>query len=122
IPRPTDMDADGSGRMFVSSWKDGNFNFTGPNVGFVACITPQNITPKPFPYLSESTDAQLAEWRCSPSEVYRLHCQREFLHRRDSAARRELNLAVARDAMQPIFGRVAAINTFNQLAGVAGQS
>src|SRR5690606_20936973 len=49
LPRPTDMDADGSGRMFVSSWKDGNFNFPGPNVGFVVCITPQTFTPKPFP-------------------------------------------------------------------------
>ena len=38
IPRPTDIDADASGRLYVSSWKNGKFNYDGPNVGFVAQI------------------------------------------------------------------------------------
>ncbi|MDA1015258.1 MAG: discoidin domain-containing protein, partial [Planctomycetota bacterium] len=29
IPRPTDIDVDGSGRMYVSSWKNGKFAYSG---------------------------------------------------------------------------------------------
>ncbi len=35
IPRPTDADADASGRLFVTSWKNGGFSFERPDVGFV---------------------------------------------------------------------------------------
>ena len=40
VPRVTDICADGSGRMYVSSWKNGRFGYDGPNVGFVAMVSP----------------------------------------------------------------------------------
>ncbi len=48
IPRPTDADVDASGRLFVTSWKNGNFAFERPDVGFVAMITPSNSVPHPI--------------------------------------------------------------------------
>ncbi|MFM7836404.1 MAG: heme-binding domain-containing protein, partial [Planctomycetaceae bacterium] len=59
IPRPTDADADASGRLFVSSWKNGGFSFDRPDVGFVALITPEEFIPKPAPVFSELSDEQL---------------------------------------------------------------
>lgn len=119
IPRPTDIDVDGSGRMYVSSWKEGGFNFSGPNVGFVAQVTPKDFTPKPFPELAKADDEQLIGYLVAPSAVYRLHSQRELLRRGRSAARSAGLIALASDPAQPLFGRVAAIFTLKQLDGVA---
>ena len=54
IPRPTDADADASGRLFVTSWKNGNFAFERPDVGFVAMITPSNFVAHPVSVPSAS--------------------------------------------------------------------
>lgn len=119
IPRPTDIDVDGSGRMYVSSWKDGGFNFSTPNVGFVAQITPKDFLPKPFPDLKAASDEQLVNYLAAPSAVHRLHSQRELLRRGVSDARKTHLVALASDSSQPLYGRVAAIFTLKQLAGVA---
>src|SRR5262249_51883973 len=58
IPRPTDMDVDGSGRLYVSSWKDGGFDYSGPNVGFVVRVTPKDHKPTPLPDWKKATDAE----------------------------------------------------------------
>jgi putative heme-binding domain-containing protein len=117
IPRPTDIDVDGSGRMYVSSWKNGKFAYDGPDVGFVAQLTPIDFTPKPFPDLNESTDADLVDYLISPSAVYRQHSQLEILRRGVSEIRVASLLALADDDSAPLYGRVAAIYTLNQLAG-----
>lgn len=121
IPRPTDIDVDGSGRMYVSSWKNGKFAYDGPNVGFVAQITPIDFTPKPFPDLTAASDANLLSYLASPSAVYRQYSQREILRRglsEDRLAGLEV-LAASQDT--PLYGRVAAIYTLNQLAGVGAR-
>ncbi|MCO6455789.1 MAG: discoidin domain-containing protein [Pirellulaceae bacterium] len=115
IPRPTDIDCDGSGRMYVASWKNGNFDYTGPDVGFVAQITPRDFLPKPFPDLRAAADQQLVAWHASPSAVYRLHSQRELLRRGRDPARSRLLAGVAADGSAPLHGRVAAIFTLAQL-------
>ncbi|MCP4812198.1 MAG: heme-binding domain-containing protein, partial [Planctomycetaceae bacterium] len=79
IPRPTDIDVDGSGRMYVASWKNGKFNYGGPNVGFVAQLVPRGYVPKPFPDLNAANDAALISYLKHPSAVYRLHSQWELL-------------------------------------------
>lgn len=124
IPRPTDIDADGSGLMYVSSWKNGEFSYRGPDVGFVAQIRPKNFLPKPFPELSAATDQQLVRLLASPSAVHRLHSQRELLRRArspasprpDKSALAEIE-QLAADAAAPLYGRVAAIFTLKQAAG-----
>lgn len=114
IPRPTDIDVDGSGRMYVSSWKNGKFSYSGPDVGFVAQITPIDYTPKPFPDLNESSDQQLIEYLAHPSAVYRLHSQWEFLRRKVSPESLSQLMMLARSPDTPVYGRVAAIYTLKQ--------
>ena len=117
IPRPTDIDVDGSGRMYVSSWKNGKFAYGGPNVGFVAQVTPIDFTPNPFPNLNKATDEKLVSYLSSPSAVYRLHSQLEILRRGANAARSKALIKTAGDPNAPLYGRVAAIFTLKQLAG-----
>ncbi|MBL6707481.1 MAG: discoidin domain-containing protein [Planctomycetaceae bacterium] len=144
IPRPTDIDVDGSGRMYVSSWKNGKFAYDGPNVGFVAQITPIDFTPKPFPQLDKLDEKQLVGLLSSPSAVVRQHSQLEILRRHGAEfssrkgkqvqttisegeliaskhAPAEIAIVeltvLATDPTAPLHGQVAAIYTLNQLAG-----
>ena len=79
IPRPTDADADASGRLFVTSWKNGNFAFERPDVGFVAMITPSNFVPHPTPRLLSFKGAELIQDLRSPSDALRLAVQNRLL-------------------------------------------
>jgi putative heme-binding domain-containing protein len=117
LPQPTDIDVDGSGRMYVSSWKNGGFNYKGPNVGFVTRITPADFKPTPFPDLTQATDAELVAHHGSPSAVYRQHSQLELVRRGNAPQRADLLEKFASDPQLPLYGRVAAIFTLKQLAG-----
>ena len=121
IPRPTDIDIDGSGRMYVTSWKNGKFAYSGPDVGFVAQITPIDFTPKPFPDLNDASDEQLIEFLAHPSAVYRLHSQWEFLRRKVTPDNLSRLLMLAQSPTTPDYGRVAAIYTLKQAIPAANQ-
>ena len=112
IPRPTDADADASGRLFVSSWKNGGFSFDRPDVGFVALITPEEFIPRPAPVFSELSDEQLVAALTHPADAGRLHAQREIL-RRPSITAAPL-VAAARNTASPAYARVAALWTLRQ--------
>jgi putative heme-binding domain-containing protein len=116
IPRPTDIDVDGSGRMYLSSWKDGGFDFSKPDVGFVVRLTPRGHKAPPFPDLKKASDAQLLGYLGSPGGVRRLHAQREVLRRgvRGGVVKGLEELAAKEGAIQ---GRVAALFTLSQLLG-----
>ena len=116
IPRPTDLDIDALGRFYISSWKNGGVNYSGPNVGFVARIVPPGPAQAPPPLLkTASIDVLLAEI-AGPSHVRRLHAQRELLRRPDRARAAPAleRLALAEG---PIAARVAAIFTLKQALG-----
>lgn len=81
IPRPTDADADASGRLFVASWKGGQFAYDGPNIGFVAMITPSNFVPHPAADLRNLDDTALVQQLRSPSDALRLSVQQELVRR-----------------------------------------
>ncbi|MBA62907.1 MAG: heme-binding domain-containing protein [Planctomycetaceae bacterium] len=119
IPRPTDMDVDGSGRMVVASWKNGKFSYSGEDVGFVAMLTPNGHVPKPFPIMSEQTDSQLLSHLNASSHIYQIHAQREILRRGRSEQWLTTLTAAAANQESPLYGRVAAIYTLKQLAGNA---
>ena len=65
----------------------GQFNYAGPNIGFVAQVVPRDFLPKPFPDPAAATDAELFEELAHPSAVHRLHAQRELLRRGRGAER-----------------------------------
>ena len=117
IPRPTDIDVDGSGRLYVSSWKNGSFSFSDHNVGFVAQVTPQGFIAKPFPHLSELDDEKVIDWLTKGIAVPSLHAQRELLRRGTSRERIDRLKSVAMDVNVTLAGRVAAIFTIKQLLG-----
>ncbi|MCA9057891.1 MAG: c-type cytochrome, partial [Planctomycetaceae bacterium] len=131
LPRPTDLDADGSGRMYVSSWKNGQFNYDGPNIGFVCMVTPIDFVPHPVPDLPAASTAKLVELLSHPADVVRLAAQRELLRRSDSGAAEgpqsseSLSAQLARVAASeeiPLYGRVAAVFTLKQLQGGAANA
>ena len=116
FPRPTDIDVDGSSRLYVSSWKDGGFDFSNPNVGFVARVTAKDWKLVPFPDLKKSSDEELAQQIGSNSHTRRLYAQREILRRgpKPIFADKLERLASGGDSFAV---SVAAIFTLKQLLG-----
>jgi putative membrane-bound dehydrogenase-like protein len=118
IPRPTGIDMDGSGRLFVASWRGGEAStYVGPNVGFVARVTPRGLRPAPFPNLKAAGLDELVRLLSGPNGVARLHSQREILRRGRKAETTEALTRLASDAKAPLEGRVAAIFALKQLDG-----
>jgi putative membrane-bound dehydrogenase-like protein len=118
IPRPTGMDVDAGGRLYVASWRGGEASvYVGPNVGFVARITPRGLKPAPPPNLKEADLAQLLGHLAGPNAVLRLHAQGEVLRRGRKAETTEALVQLASDVNTPLEGRVAAVFTLSQLDG-----
>ena len=117
ISRPTDIDVDASGRMYVASWHGGKFAYSGPNVGYVVQLVPKNFKPTPFPDVNKLTDVKLFDLLIGPSQQQNLHAQFEFKRRGPSAARTAKLVSLAADKAVPLAGRVAAIFTLKQLNG-----
>ena len=118
IPRPTGMDIDGSGRLYVASWMGGEAAvYVGPRVGFVARISPRGLKPKPAPDLKKLTMDELVGRLSEASAVARLYSQREILKRGRKAETSKALLKLAGDSRSPLAGRVAAVFTLKQLDG-----
>lgn len=81
IPRPTDADIDASGALYVSSWKNGSFNYSGPNVGFIARVIPKGFHPAALQDLNKMPVDTLIASLNTPSSVQRIKVQREILRR-----------------------------------------
>jgi len=119
MPRPTDMDVDGRGRIFVSSWKDGGFNYSKPEIGYVIRLKHKGVPPESFPDLKAATDEKLAFHIASVSSVLRLAAQRELLRRGIKPATAKYLERIAA-SVGPLPGRVAATFTLEQ--GLGGRS
>lgn len=116
IPRPTDMDVDGRSRLYVSSWKNGGFTFSGADVGYVARIALQGGAAGTPPDLKAASSEFLASSLSPTSAVWRLAAQRELIRRGDKPGVAEAlrTLALSREALP---SRVAALFTLLQLQG-----
>jgi putative membrane-bound dehydrogenase-like protein len=116
MPRATGMDVDGSGRLYVASWRGGSaVGFEGPNIGFVARVTPRGFQAEPFPDLKNATLDDLIKYLSAPQSVTRLHAQGEILARGRRAEATKALVSLASDAGASPEGRVAAIFTLKQL-------
>jgi len=116
LPRGTDIDADGVGHLYASSWANGGFSYSGPDVGYVIRLTPKDYKPTTFPDLHAASDQQLVNELKSPSAVCRLATQRQILRRGDKPFFAQ-GLASLAQSDAPIASRVAAIFTLKLLEG-----
>ena len=114
MTRATDMDVDGSGRLYASSWDGATFTYAGPKVGYIIRLTPKGKKVEAFPDLKKMTVEELAEGVGSTSAVRRMACQRELLTR--EASRSDLNnlLGIAKSSNPNLGARVAALFTWKQ--------
>jgi putative membrane-bound dehydrogenase-like protein len=118
IPRPTGMDMDAQGRLYVASWRGGSaVGFEGPNIGFVAAAMPRNLRPRPLPDLKQLHAADLIDQLRSPNAIWRLHVQGEILARGRDGKTSAALVRLAEDASAPLECRVAALFTLSQLDG-----
>lgn len=119
LPQITDLDVDGSGRVYLSAW-DGAGYSGSPNKGYIIRAVPNDWTYTAFPDLSKATVAELAELLKSPSAVARLNASQELTGRSDKQAAAAAALAVANDAQLSPESRVAGVYTYAQVAGRDG--
>lgn len=115
----TDIDVDGSGRMYVSSW-DGAGYLGNPEVGYVSIVTPKGWTYKEFPNLEKLSDKVLVALLKTPSSTARVYAQQEILRRGNQTFLPHLE-EIAADKTVSAEGRVASLYTLAQLGGADAQ-
>lgn len=118
LPQITDLDVDGSGRLYLSAW-DGAGYSGSPSKGYVVRAVPNNWTYKAFPNVEKASVKQLAELLKSASAVARLSASQELISRSNKQATAAA-LKIASDKKFPLYARVAGIYTYAQAAGVDG--
>jgi putative heme-binding domain-containing protein len=118
LPQITDVDIDGSGRLFMSAW-DGAGYSGNPGKGYVVRAVPKNWEYKAFPNLKKASVNDLAGYLKSGSAVMRLHAQQELLTRSSKKAAKAA-WKIAADKSLPLSARVAGMYTYAQAAGEDG--
>jgi putative heme-binding domain-containing protein len=114
----TDLDIDGSGRLYLSAW-DGAGYSGNPGKGFVVRAVPKNWSYKAFPDLKKASVNDLAAMLKSGSAVARLHAQQELI-RRPAKKATKAAWKIAADKRLPLYARVAGIFAYAQAAGEKG--
>jgi putative heme-binding domain-containing protein len=118
LPQITDLDIDGSGRLFLSAW-DGAGYSGSPDKGFIVQATPKNWKYEAFPNIKKTSVKALANMLKADNAVSRLAAQQELLLRPAKEAAKA-SWSIAADKKQPHYARVAAIFTYAQIAGESG--
>ncbi|MBS0029280.1 DUF7133 domain-containing protein [Chitinophaga sp. 22321] len=118
LPQITDLDVDGSGRLYLSAW-DGAGYSGSDTIGFVVRAVPNDWTYKAFPDLAKASVAELVDLLKSPSAVARLNASQELILRADQQGITAA-LKIASDAQQPLYARVAGLYTYAQATGKDG--
>ncbi|MSU36915.1 MAG: heme-binding domain-containing protein [Pedosphaera sp.] len=131
LPRATDLDVDANSAIYAASWKGASFTWVGPDVGFIARITPKNFRAELLPDFERLTGMELVKLLESPSHRRRLESQRTLLRRGLLGTRVPSKVAVGEspqtpaDALlqkataidQPVATRVAALFALKQHFG-----
>lgn len=111
----TDLDVDGSGRLYLSAW-DGAGYSGSPDKGFIVRAVPKGWKYTAFPDLKKARLDDLTRLLKSPGAVARLNAQQELLSRPGKKAR-AIAWAIAANKNLPLDVRVAGIFTYAQAAG-----
>lgn len=120
LPQITDLDVDGTGRMYMAAW-DGAGYRGNPSKGFVVRAVPTDWTYEAAPNLERASLKELIKHLGSGSAVTRLYAQQELLSRPSKKAS-DAAFKVARDSDVPLVTRVAALYAFTQINGVGGMN
>lgn len=120
LPQITDVDIDGSGRLYLSAW-DGAGYTGNPGKGYIARAVPKDWHYVPFGDVQKLSVKKLAALLGSQSAVARLAAQQELLSRTDTRVLK-LVWSMATDKRQALPSRIAAMYTYAQAAGSAGLS
>ena len=118
LPQITDLDIDGSGRLYLSAW-DGAGYSGDSSKGFVVRAVPKNWEYEEFPSLTDASINKLKSLLKSENGVARLYAQQELISR-SSRRSRNAALDIARDKSLHLAARVAGIFTYVQIAGEKG--
>lgn len=118
LPQITDVDVDGSGRMYLSAWNGAGYS-GNPNKGYVVRVVPKNWTYKAFPNLKKASVKELANLLASNSAVARFNASQALLTRPAKQATKAA-WKVAADPKVALASRIAGMYTYAQLAGETG--
>src|SRR5579859_3027059 len=61
MPRATDLEVDGAGRLYAASWDGATFTYAGPNVGYIIRLAPKDGKNVAVPDFKKLSEAQLVE-------------------------------------------------------------
>jgi putative heme-binding domain-containing protein len=118
LPQITDLDVDGSGRLYLSAWDGAGYEGSASK-GYVVRAVPNGWIYKAFPDLKAASVKGLAGMLTSESAVARFYASQELLLRPVNEAG-GASFAVASNTALPLYGRVAALFTYAQLTGPGG--
>lgn len=111
LNRPTDLDVDAMGRIYASSWRRGSYTWSGPDVGFIARLTPTGVEAPPVPDVARLSAGKLVAILAGPSHRLRLAAQRSLVSRGLVAEAATDLETLATDSKARLASRVAAIFT-----------
>jgi putative heme-binding domain-containing protein len=118
LTRATDIDVDGSSRLYLADWRNGRFKYDPKQqVGMIHQVLPPDWKKSEFPDLKKMADSELADQIGSDSAVMRMEAQREMISRGEKKVFADKLLAIAKDGSSDVFKRAAAIFTFKQVFG-----
>lgn len=81
LTRPTDMDVDARGQIFITSWEGATFNYNGPNAGYVLRVVKKDAPKVSVPNLAALKPEEILKQVASESSVMRQGAQRELVRR-----------------------------------------
>jgi putative heme-binding domain-containing protein len=118
LPQITDLDVDGSGRLYLSAWDGAGYNGS-PSKGYVVRAVPNDWKYTAFPELAKLSEKELGDLLKSPSAVARLNASQELL-RRPAKSAAAVALKITLDKSLSLESRVAGVYTYAQAAGESG--
>lgn len=114
----TDVDVDGSGRLYLAAWDGAGFR-GNPEKGFVVRVVPVGWKYEAYPDLKSASVDELAQLLKARNSVTRLDAQQELLTRSKEEAA-VAALKIAQDISLPLDTRVAGIFTYAQATCSSG--
>lgn len=118
LVRPTDMDVDASGRLYITSWEGATFNYNGPNAGYVLRVVKKDAPVTSAPDLAKMEAAKVADLLGSTRATLRLAAQRELLRRKVTNFR---DFPIAKQKSDNPAVLTATLNTGFELMRQSGQ-